>query len=109
MAIVFNACKKANLEVYDSPANIYFDFPANQRDSLLYTFAFEPSRRCFLVRIFDDHRDRPQPVDEKIDVEELVLDLHLRNGDHGIDVRFCRRRGWARHRPAVSLGRRRIG
>jgi hypothetical protein len=44
MAIVFNACKKANLEVYDSPANIYFDFPANQRDSLLYTFAFEPSR-----------------------------------------------------------------
>lgn len=43
-AIVLGACKKADLKVYDSPANVYFDFYGNQRDSLIYTFAFEPSR-----------------------------------------------------------------
>lgn len=44
MGLFLNACQKADLKVYNSPANIYFDFSGTQRDSLLYTFAFEPSR-----------------------------------------------------------------
>lgn len=43
-AINFSACQKAELKVYDSPASVYFDFTGTQRDSLIYTFAFEPSR-----------------------------------------------------------------
>ena len=42
--LIFSACKKAELKVYNSPASVYFDFSGNQRDSLIYTFAFEPSR-----------------------------------------------------------------
>jgi hypothetical protein len=44
IGISFTACHKADLMVFDSPANVYFDFYGSQRDSLLYTFAFEPSR-----------------------------------------------------------------
>ena len=44
VTIIFGACKKADLQVYNSSANVYFDFYGNQRDSLIYTFAFEPSR-----------------------------------------------------------------
>ncbi|MGF7233221.1 DUF4843 domain-containing protein [Arachidicoccus sp.] len=44
IGIFLSACQKADLKVYNSPANVYFDFPGTQSDSLLYTFAFEPSR-----------------------------------------------------------------
>lgn len=38
------ACKKDQQLVYNSPDNVYFDFQGSERDSLLYTFAYEPSR-----------------------------------------------------------------
>ncbi|HEX5552081.1 MAG TPA: DUF4843 domain-containing protein [Chitinophagaceae bacterium] len=38
------SCHKADLSLYHSPDNVYFDFTGSQRDSLLYTFAYEPAR-----------------------------------------------------------------
>jgi hypothetical protein len=41
---LMNSCKKDQELLYNSPDNVYFDFTDSQRDSLLYTFAYEPSR-----------------------------------------------------------------
>jgi hypothetical protein len=41
---LLTACKKDQELVYNSTDNVYFDFQGSQRDSLLYTFAYEPSR-----------------------------------------------------------------
>ena len=35
-------CKKSDLTLYNSPAGVYFDLSAEQRDSLIYTFANAP-------------------------------------------------------------------
>lgn len=41
---VFQSCKKATEKIYDSHDNIYLDFGGSDRDSMLYTFADDPSR-----------------------------------------------------------------
>lgn len=41
---MFASCKKSDLTLYDSPASVYFDLSAFQRDSLLYTFAYTPEK-----------------------------------------------------------------
>ncbi|HTJ11186.1 MAG TPA: DUF4843 domain-containing protein [Dinghuibacter sp.] len=38
------ACGRHNELIYNSPANVYFNFNAQQQDSILYTFAFDPSK-----------------------------------------------------------------
>ena len=43
-ALILGACKKAEELKYDSHDNIYLDFQGTQRDSILYTFAYEPAR-----------------------------------------------------------------
>lgn len=35
------SCKKASLITYDQPANIYFDLNDDDRDSIIYTFAYD--------------------------------------------------------------------
>lgn len=45
IAIAFSmGCKKSELTLYNSPASVYFDLTASQRDSLLYTFAYTPEK-----------------------------------------------------------------
>lgn len=41
---LLTACKKDQELVYNSTDNVYFDFQGSERDSLLYTFAYEPTR-----------------------------------------------------------------
>src|SRR5918993_4806980 len=38
------SCKKAEEKRYDSHDNIYLDFGVSDRDSMLYTFANDPSK-----------------------------------------------------------------
>ncbi|WP_165929580.1 DUF4843 domain-containing protein [Pseudocnuella soli] len=46
MAVSIASCKKAAELKYNSPDNIYFDFDAatKDRDSIVYTFAYEPGK-----------------------------------------------------------------
>lgn len=44
LALSAVACGRHNELIYNSPANVYFAFTDQQRDSLLYTFAFDPSK-----------------------------------------------------------------
>jgi len=45
------ACKHEDVQLYNSPANVYFDFSDGQRDSLLYSFALEPSRLSDTIQL----------------------------------------------------------
>ena len=65
MGIFLSACQKADLKVYDSQANVYFDFYGNQRDSILYTFAFEPSRGADTIYLPVRLSGIREPVDRK--------------------------------------------
>lgn len=42
--LAVSACRKADDFLYESPENIAFNFPANQVDSIIYTFAYTPEK-----------------------------------------------------------------
>jgi hypothetical protein len=44
LTLVAGGCARNNELLFNSAANVYFNFQGSQRDSLLYTFAFDPSR-----------------------------------------------------------------
>lgn len=44
LAAVSTGCKKSELTLYNSPASVYFELTAAERDSLLYTFAYTPEK-----------------------------------------------------------------
>lgn len=41
---MFFSCKKVSVMTYDRPANIYFDLTAADRDSMVYTFAYDMTK-----------------------------------------------------------------
>lgn len=45
------SCKKANLTTYDRQANIYFDLNAVDRDSIVYTFAYDMAKALDTILI----------------------------------------------------------
>jgi len=44
IVVVLGSCSRNNELLFNSPANVYFAFTGTQSDSLLYTFAFNPSQ-----------------------------------------------------------------
>src|ERR1700744_5098683 len=44
VAILAVSCSRNNELLYNSPGNVYFNFTAQQQDSILYTFAFNPGK-----------------------------------------------------------------
>lgn len=80
------SCKRDDLELYNSPANVYFDFTDAQRDSLLYTFAFDPSREADTVYLpvklsgLRENRDRKFiiRIDSNPDSTTAVANKHYK-------------------------------
>lgn len=76
LALLSVACNKAGLLLYNSPANVYFDFTESQRDSLLYTFAYEPSRAAdtiyLPVKLSGIRVDTPRKFIIKIDPDSTT-------------------------------------
>ena len=44
LVLGLTGCSKSDLALYNSPASVYFELSAAQRDSILYTFAYTPEK-----------------------------------------------------------------
>ncbi|MBL1410418.1 DUF4843 domain-containing protein [Sphingobacterium faecale] len=51
LMLYMSSCQKVNLMTYDQPANIYFDLTSAQRDSVVYTFAYDMTKAVDTVFI----------------------------------------------------------
>lgn len=51
MGLVFTACQKAEPLAFDHAANIYFDLPQSQKDSISYTFAYDLTKASDTINI----------------------------------------------------------
>lgn len=51
LMLYMSSCQKADLMTYDQPANIYFDLTSAQRDSVVYTFAYDMTKAVDTVFI----------------------------------------------------------
>jgi hypothetical protein len=49
--LTFSACKQAEPLLYDRDANIYFDLPAAQKDSIVYTFSYNMNKASDTIYI----------------------------------------------------------
>lgn len=84
LAVAGTGCQKSELTAFDSPAQVYFDFSAAQRDSLLYTFAYTPAKASdtiyLPVKLLGVRSTQPRSFMVKIDPDSTtaVADKHYK-------------------------------
>jgi hypothetical protein len=77
-------CKEAELKLYERDANIYFNLSQNDRDSIVYTFAYDMTKAVDTVYIpvrligYRDQQARSYMVYVEQDSSTAVRDVHYK-------------------------------
>ncbi len=82
--LVLLSCKKAAELRYDAPDNIYFDFDPNtsDRDSIVYTFAYEPGKASDTIFLPVRISGNRIPEDRTFRIQEIAEGTTALSGIH---------------------------
>ncbi|WP_437920312.1 DUF4843 domain-containing protein [Sphingobacterium sp. LRF_L2] len=98
-ALSFCGCEKASLVTYDQDANIYFDLSQSNRDSIVYTFAYDMTKALdtllIPVRIMGNRVAKMRDFEAYVerDSSTAVADLHYKTLSSAYSLEASQGRG----------------